>query len=170
VAFTYDGSGLAAGVKIYVDGTNDPAPVVFDDTLGTNTIQNNVSFNIGSRDDGAAHNFTGELYDVQVYKNVLSSNDVATIYASPGTVAGAFATQHSLVISSVTHTSGGQIQFQWTASPAAAFQVQWATSLASPMVWNTTTNGITASGGGVFSFTDSSATNALRFYRLVQMP
>ena len=84
VAFTYDGSGLAAGVKIYVDGTNDPAPVVFGNTLGTQTIQNNVNFNIGSRDDAAFHNFTGSIDDVQVYNTVLSSNNMLTVQ-NPGT-------------------------------------------------------------------------------------
>jgi alpha-tubulin suppressor-like RCC1 family protein len=84
VAFTYNGNGLAAGVTIYIDGYAYPN-VVFADSLGTNTMLNNVSFNIGSRDDAADHNFTGSIDDVQVYNSVLTPAQMLSLYQHPGT-------------------------------------------------------------------------------------
>ncbi|MDP1579159.1 MAG: choice-of-anchor D domain-containing protein [Candidatus Didemnitutus sp.] len=86
VAFTYDGSGRASGVKIYVDGELDPAPIVAADTLGTNSIRNTVSFNIGARDDGSYHGFTGAIDEVQVYDHVLTATEMRTLYQNPGSV------------------------------------------------------------------------------------
>src|SRR5437762_2595309 len=51
LAATYDGSGLAAGVRLYVDGS----PVLMNirqNTLNSTTIVNNVPVTIGSREGG----------------------------------------------------------------------------------------------------------------------
>lgn len=86
VAFAYDGSGLASGVRIFVDGVLDSSSTVASDTLGTNSIRNTVSFNLGSRQDGAQHNFTGSLDDVQVYNHSLTAADMLSVYQNPGSV------------------------------------------------------------------------------------
>lgn len=84
VAFTYNGTGLAAGVKIYVDGQLDPAPIIAKDTLAGNSIRNTTSFTIGARDDGAYHGFTGAIDEVQVYDHVLTAAEMLTLYQNPG--------------------------------------------------------------------------------------
>ena len=86
IAFTYDGSGQASGVRIYVDGVVDPAPIIAANTLGTYSIRNSVNFNIGSRNDGAYHGYTGSIDDVQVYDHVLGGANMLTLFQNPGTV------------------------------------------------------------------------------------
>ena len=165
VAFTYDGSGLAAGVTIYIDGVSR-TNVVFDDTLGTtNTIQNNVSFNIGSRDDGAFHNFTGSIDDVQVYNTVLSSNDLVTIYGNPGSAI------YPVVPPSNFNASAGTNGFglQWSAPVYEAFQVQWTTNLMPVINWSTLPN-IVTSTNGTFLFTDTNLPSVMKFYQLILLP
>ncbi|RYD49893.1 MAG: LamG domain-containing protein, partial [Verrucomicrobiaceae bacterium] len=80
VAFTYDGSSTAAGVKIYVDGAA-VATTTRIDTLGS-TIANNETapLNIGTRMDGAAHTFTGSIDEVALYDHALSSANMASIF------------------------------------------------------------------------------------------
>ncbi|HEU6449022.1 MAG TPA: S8 family serine peptidase [Verrucomicrobiae bacterium] len=74
---------------------------------------------------------------------------------------------------SVTITAGPAAQLQWTAPTNYEFQVQWTTSLSSPIVWNTFTN-IVTSPTITFSFTDdgsqSGGFTTTKFYRLVEYP
>jgi len=164
VAFTYDGSGLAAGVNIYIDGVRDSATSVLSDTLGTNTIQNNVSFEIGSRDDGAFHNFSGTIDDVQVYNTVLSSNNMLAIYTNPGLAIGPVTPPANFTAANVGTNSFG---LQWTA-PYEVFQVQWTTNLAPPS-WTVFPELITSTNG-VFNFVDTNSASALKFYQLILLP
>ena len=166
VAFTYDGSALAAGVKIYIDGAVDPASTVAFDTLGTNTIQNTVSFNIGSRDDGLNHNFTGAIDDVQVYNSVLSSNSMFALFKNPGTALGPSVSPTNFVATPGTNSS---FVLQWNAPVYEAFQVQWTTNLVPAIVWNTFP-GIITSTNGAFFFADTNAALVTKFYRLLLLP
>jgi len=165
VAFTYDGSGLAAGVKIYVDGAVDNSTIAPLDSLGTNTIQNNVSFDIGSRDDGAFHNFSGVIDDVQVYNTVLSSNNMLAIYTNPGLAIGPVTPPANFTAASVGTNSFG---LQWTAPAYEVFQVQWTTNLAPPS-WTVFPELITSTNG-VFNFVDTNSASALKFYQLILLP
>jgi hypothetical protein len=84
VLFTYDGSGKAAGVKIYVNGQSQPTNVE-SDTLKS-TIRTSVPFKIGQRNtsepiSGAA------IQDLRIFTRVLAPQEAeslakATRYAS----------------------------------------------------------------------------------------
>jgi len=79
VAFTYDGSEVAAGVNIYVDNTDEALTVVAD-TLSTSMLNSN-SFNISGFSNGIGE-FGGKIDDVAVYNKQLTSGEVSTIYNS----------------------------------------------------------------------------------------
>ena len=72
-------------------------------------------------------------------------------------------------------TPGGGAQLQWyPSSQDARYQVEWTTSLLSPIVWTTNAGIITYADlttNWAFMFTDPDATNSpARFYRLIQLP
>jgi subtilisin-like proprotein convertase family protein len=75
-------------------------------------------------------------------------------------------------ISSVSVLTNGNFQLQWSAPTNYQFQVAWTTNLVPPVVWNyippsppyitsVTTN---------FTFVDTNAPTAMKFYRLVEYP
>lgn len=80
VVVTWNGASpaLATGVTIYVDGVSQ-ALVVRYDTLGTNTIVDSTSLNVGGRSDGSAL-FTGSIDEVAVYNAELTADEVQWIY------------------------------------------------------------------------------------------
>ena len=100
-------------------------------------------------------------------------------------VAVAAGNSHSLVIQSLSPTpliapniagpavGTNSITLQWTAPIYEAFQVQWITSFAPPIVWNTFTNIITSTNG-TFTFTDdgsqSGGLGGPHFYRVLLLP
>jgi subtilisin-like proprotein convertase family protein len=75
-------------------------------------------------------------------------------------------------ISSIT-VNGSGVLLQWSALTNHQYQVQWATSLASPVVWNTFSGSVSSTSGN-FSFLDngsqSGGLGVRRFYRLRQLP
>ncbi len=75
VMATYNGSGRAAGVKIYFDGKAKPLDII-NDTL-TDTILNKSPVLIGKRD--GADPFTGDIADVRIYNRELPANEVASL-------------------------------------------------------------------------------------------
>jgi hypothetical protein len=74
-------------------------------------------------------------------------------------------------IGSIAMSANG-IRLQWSAPAGSKFQVQWSSSLTSP-VWSSFSN-IVTSDTGTFSFLDdgiqSGGLGARRFYRFVQVP
>ncbi|MCL5097848.1 MAG: LamG domain-containing protein, partial [Candidatus Omnitrophica bacterium] len=78
VAFTYDGSGLAMGVRIYVDG-QDATGDTSADSL-TDTLLNTVNLDIGCRQDGANHLFKGDIAEASVWSTNLSPAEINEIY------------------------------------------------------------------------------------------
>lgn len=80
VVASYDGSGKAAGVHLYVDGT--PQPVnVFTDKLRS-TIRTKVPLKVGQR--SASERLNGAaLQDVRVYGRTLSSAEVGQLAKTP---------------------------------------------------------------------------------------
>ncbi len=72
---THDGSGKAAGVKLYVNGKLRDVEVQKDQLKGS--ITNAEPIRIGSRN--AQFPFTGSIDDVRVYDRVLSSDDVGLL-------------------------------------------------------------------------------------------
>ena len=73
---TYDGSGKAAGVKMYVNGQPEKTKTQFD-TL-TETIKTPEPFSIGRR-GGSGAPFTGRVDDFRIYERALPPNEVAAL-------------------------------------------------------------------------------------------
>ncbi len=76
LAFTYDGSGKAAGVKLYVDGVAVKVAVKVDHLTGT--IKTDAPFSIGRR-GGAGAPFTGRIDDLRIHERSLSAAEVARL-------------------------------------------------------------------------------------------
>lgn len=87
IVFTYDGSHLASGVTIYLDGSAI-ALTTSQNTLGTNTIQNAVNVEIGAR--AAQFPMNGYMDEVSVWNKELTAGDVTSIYngGSPNNLSG----------------------------------------------------------------------------------
>lgn len=82
VAFTYDGSSSALGVRIYIDGLKTTTATTINN-LGADIASNGTArFNIGSRSQGAACNFTGGIDEVAVFNHALSDAEVSAIRQS----------------------------------------------------------------------------------------
>ena len=75
VALTYDGTGKAAGVRLYVGGAPAPVDVIRDTLAGP--IANDAPLNIGSRDLGQP--FVGQIDDVRLYGGVLSPEQITNL-------------------------------------------------------------------------------------------
>jgi len=78
VVWTYDGSSLAAGCVLYIDGALAPMTVVTDALNAT--ILSASTFGIGARVAGPAWFFTGNMTEVSVYNKVLSLAEVQAMY------------------------------------------------------------------------------------------
>ena len=75
VFFTYDGSGKASGIRIYVDG----APVatrVVQDTLGHGTIRTQVPMQLGYRHPDATPLRDSRYQDIRMYARALTAEEV----------------------------------------------------------------------------------------------
>ena len=80
ITVTYDGSSVVSGIKCYIDGANISLTTVAN-SVGTNTILNNINVNIGARTDGIS-SFTGNLSDISVWDKELSLLEAQAIYNS----------------------------------------------------------------------------------------
>ncbi len=78
-AFTYDGSGKAAGVKILVNGKAVPTKTLKDKLTGT--IKTTAPCAIGRRGGGGSP-FTGLLHDLHIAPRVFGSGDIAILASS----------------------------------------------------------------------------------------
>ena len=77
VMFSYDGSRVAAGVKIYVDGVPQKLKVNLDDL--NQSFNTKEPFRIGA---GGGSRFHGVIDDVCIYDHVLPAQDVAMVATS----------------------------------------------------------------------------------------
>lgn len=75
VAVSYDGSGKAAGVKIYYNGNPQETNVENDKLAGS--IKTTVPFRIGQRSSGSP--FSGGLSDLRIYQRALAPSEVAAL-------------------------------------------------------------------------------------------
>ena len=73
LAFTYDGSGKAAGLTIYVNG--EPVKTVVQKDKLTGSITTPAPFSIGHR-GGAAAPFTGSVDDLRIFSRALAPNEM----------------------------------------------------------------------------------------------
>src|SRR5262249_31600274 len=85
VAVTYDGSRLAAGVRVYLDGTLAPAKTLLDELNQPFDVKE--PFRIGSG-GGKGSRFDGLVDDVRVYGRVLDPGEarVLAVAASPADI------------------------------------------------------------------------------------
>lgn len=79
VVVTTDGTGTAAGVKIYVDGVEITSKTTTYDTLSATTIGTGVA-TIGRRSSAADLYWPGSIDEVAAYNITLSSPQVTTIF------------------------------------------------------------------------------------------
>jgi len=88
VVGTYDGSGLASGLTVYVNGLD------VTDTPNSGTLAGSISsdanFNISSRDNALYYPFPGNIDEVSFFDSELSAANVTTIYNSgtPNDISG----------------------------------------------------------------------------------
>jgi hypothetical protein len=75
VFFTYDGSGRASGITIYVDGTPVATRVV-SDTLGRGTIRTQAPMQLGYRSPDATPLRDSRYQDVRMYARALTPEEV----------------------------------------------------------------------------------------------
>jgi hypothetical protein len=82
VAFTYDGSSNGTGVRIYVDGVPVAVGVALD-SLGGNIANGPAAeLNIGSRMNGAAHGFTGQIDEVAIFNREMTQAEMLSIFSA----------------------------------------------------------------------------------------
>lgn len=79
VAVSYDGSHLASGVKIYVNGVVDGSPQVNQDTLGANTTTNSQPTNLGNN-IALTQPFNGKIDEMLVSAGVRSADWILNQY------------------------------------------------------------------------------------------
>ena len=74
VVVAYDGTGLASGVRIYVNGVLETLSVTDDNLDSGDDVSNTLPITIGGYDSGSSH-YTGDLDDVRVYDRALTANE-----------------------------------------------------------------------------------------------
>jgi|GEM_PF-2671681 len=77
LGFTYDGSGLASGVHIFVDGADVTGSTLIDTLSGS--ILNTADFEIGGRSLANLQYFDGKIDDVRVYNRVVAPSEVSEL-------------------------------------------------------------------------------------------
>ncbi|MDD5103051.1 MAG: Ig-like domain repeat protein [Candidatus Peribacteraceae bacterium] len=78
LAFTYDGSGVAAGVQMYVDGSAQSTTAIVDALVGS--ILNSAAFEIGAR-SLVGQRFSGMMDDARLYNAALTEAQVTRLAA-----------------------------------------------------------------------------------------
>jgi hypothetical protein len=76
ISVTYDGSRLAAGTKVFVDGVEQKTHVLLDEL--NQTFQNKEPFRVGSA-EGKESRFSGLMEDLRIYARVLDPREVALL-------------------------------------------------------------------------------------------
>jgi hypothetical protein len=79
LAITYDGSGKAAGLKLYINGSLAKTSVKKDGLVGS--IKTESPFSIGRRGSSSVQ-FQGRIDDLRIYQRELSPTEIATVNAS----------------------------------------------------------------------------------------
>jgi hypothetical protein len=112
VLITYNGSSLASGVDIYVDGVAVAKSTIVD-TLSQTTLSAAI-FTIGARDGAANVLFAGTLSHAQLWNRVLTAPEVAEAYNGgdpPDLLASSMASalQHWVILDENDTTGAGGV-------------------------------------------------------------
>jgi len=75
VLFSYDGSGKASGVKIYIDGTRAKLKIFFDTLTGD--FRTSEPWRIGRRKSSAF--YEGSIDEVRIYRRVLTDSEITLL-------------------------------------------------------------------------------------------
>lgn len=78
VLFTYDGSGKASGVKVYIDGSPATTRVV-SDKLGQSTIRNKAPMQLGWRYPDATPAQDTRYQDIHLYERTLTADEARRV-------------------------------------------------------------------------------------------
>jgi len=76
VTMTYDGSGAAAGIRIYIDGQSQTLHINLDRLHGSFETKEPLWIGGGS---GPENHFRGQIRSLRIYRAVLTSDEVAVI-------------------------------------------------------------------------------------------
>jgi hypothetical protein len=79
IGFTYDGSSLASGVKLYINGAAVVADTILEDSL-TSTIVSTAALFIGARFSTLAAQFEGRIDETGVWGRALAGGEITTLY------------------------------------------------------------------------------------------
>jgi hypothetical protein len=164
VAFTYDGSYLGSGVRIYVDGV-DATGETSADTLFSSFLAENVDLNLGSRQNGAFHNFIGSLAQVSIWQGVLSSENIAHIYL----FGVGIEPPAPITLSGADFVPPGTFLFTWNSVAGQTYRIE---SSADLVQWTLVADNYPAGGatGPTTVYSDAAATDVTRFYRVRPQP
>ncbi|MHC5541006.1 DUF1553 domain-containing protein, partial [Singulisphaera rosea] len=77
VLFTYDGSRIAGGVHLFIDGVDEPLSVVLDDL--NQSFQTKAPLRIGVGGGGTQKPFFGAIDDVRIYNVVLDQDEIESL-------------------------------------------------------------------------------------------
>lgn len=81
IGFTYNGSGLASGITLYLNGV-PTSGIVLQDTLGANSMQGGALPSIGSTTQSSSPlPLTGTIEDVRVWNSQLSAAQMALVFS-----------------------------------------------------------------------------------------
>lgn len=106
VVGTYNGSSLASGLKVYVDGVS--RSVVIDDDILSGTILDTANFRIGSKDDDSLF-FFGDIDEVSIFNKTLNLSEILDIYNNGINITQENVTTGFVTIQNLTNVVGSTL-------------------------------------------------------------
>jgi subtilisin-like proprotein convertase family protein len=156
---------------------NPLTPLIVTNTATDSDTNATLAYGLAGAPAGAAISTNGIITWTPAVAQASTTNTFTTVVTDNG-VPPAQATNSFTVtvgppppvISSVTLMTNGLFQLTWFAPTNYQFQVEWATNLVSPIVWNyiPPVPPWLTSGTTNFTFVDTNAAVQMKFYRLIQ--